>query len=385
MAEEEQGIAPTKESPGPQPSRPVSMVVLRYPTMLPDAWLHPHLFPCSVPCVVHYNNTWIEGYRQNRQWLNRSQVLVVYSAMPAAYPEPEWYDLSANPAGLTLMMLNWENWRRHDIVPQRWKHHWWLFRLCQDPVIWQQFHLVSSVERSSLIPFSYHQQYKLYVNLLLGRPPEGPLPEWPAIKRHDALISLMAHHPGYGFDRAGLVKTLMRHMPVHSYGRFLRNMKVRGDGHFNVLSSIRIIARYRFHLALENSVAPDYVTEKVYLALFAGTVPVYAGAPNAGLFVPPQSVILVDMFLSVAALVKYLRCIAGKPELYMHYRNWRNRTAPEWAAWQAAPHPLCQACSLVAHRDPRLANVSLRIPRERDIQAEVRRSHLLQAPLRACL
>eukprot|EP00667_Euglena_gracilis_P024476 EG_transcript_28226 len=80
---------------------PVSMVVLRYPTMLPDAWLYPNRFPCSVPCVVHYNNTWIEGYRQNQHWLNHSQVLVVYSAMPAAYPEPAWYDLAANPRALT--------------------------------------------------------------------------------------------------------------------------------------------------------------------------------------------------------------------------------------------------------------------------------------------
>ena len=49
---------------------------------------------------------------------------------------------------------------------------------------------------------------------------------------------------------------------------------------------------YRFCIAIENSVAEDYVTEKVYAALDAGCLPVYYGAPNGLDFVPvPESVI----------------------------------------------------------------------------------------------
>jgi len=38
------------------------------------------------------------------------------------------------------------------------------------------------------------------------------------------------------------------------------------------------------------------VTEKLYDALFAGTVPVYKGAPNVENFVPPHALIKVDDF-----------------------------------------------------------------------------------------
>jgi len=38
--------------------------------------------------------------------------------------------------------------------------------------------------------------------------------------------------------------------------------------------------RYKFCIAIENSLAMDYVTEKVYDALAAGCVPIYYGAPN---------------------------------------------------------------------------------------------------------
>ena len=49
---------------------------------------------------------------------------------------------------------------------------------------------------------------------------------------------------------------------------------------------------YRFCIAMENSIAEDYVTEKVYAALDAGCLPIYYGAPNGLDFVPvPESVI----------------------------------------------------------------------------------------------
>ena len=43
---------------------------------------------------------------------------------------PLRYDVDANPYNLTLMMINWENWRRADIVTSKWKSHWWLYSLC---------------------------------------------------------------------------------------------------------------------------------------------------------------------------------------------------------------------------------------------------------------
>ena len=49
---------------------------------------------------------------------------------------------------------------------------------------------------------------------------------------------------------------------------------------------MQTIAGYKFTLAFENAVAEDYVTEKLYHPLVAGSVPVYLGAPNVGQLVP---------------------------------------------------------------------------------------------------
>jgi len=55
---------------------------------------------------------------------------------------------------------------------------------------------------------------------------------------------------------------------------------------------VAVMRDYRFCVAMENSVAEDYVTEKVYAALDAGCLPIYYGAPNGLNFVPvPESVI----------------------------------------------------------------------------------------------
>jgi alpha-1,3-fucosyltransferase 10 len=43
---------------------------------------------------------------------------------------------------------------------------------------------------------------------------------------------------------------------------------------------LHILAKYKFVLAIENAVCPDYITEKLWKVLQVGAVPVYFGAPN---------------------------------------------------------------------------------------------------------
>ena len=66
-------------------------------------------------------------------------------------------------------------------------------------------------------------------------------------------------------------------------------------------------ARYKFTLAFENTVTPDYVTEKLYEPLIAGSVPVYRGAPNVADFAPaPRCFIDAADFAGPAELAAYL-------------------------------------------------------------------------------
>ena len=52
------------------------------------------------------------------------------------------------------------------------------------------------------------------------------------------------------------------------------------------------LSRYKFSLAFENSCEPEYVTEKFWQSLVAGTVPVVVGAPNILNFAPTNDSIL---------------------------------------------------------------------------------------------
>jgi alpha-1,3-fucosyltransferase len=56
---------------------------------------------------------------------------------------------------------------------------------------------------------------------------------------------------------------------------------------------------YKFYLAFENAICPDYVTEKFYNTLLFSTVPiVYGGADYEAIGAPPNSYIDVRYFTS---------------------------------------------------------------------------------------
>jgi hypothetical protein len=81
--------------------------------------------------------------------------------------------------------------------------------------------------------------------------------------------------------------------------------------------------RYIFHLAFENQRTEDYITEKLWGALAAGTLPVYFGAPNIKEHVPPHSVVIVDDFASPQDLADHLIRLSKDKALYESYHTWR--------------------------------------------------------------
>jgi Glycosyltransferase family 10 (fucosyltransferase) C-term/DDE superfamily endonuclease len=77
---------------------------------------------------------------------------------------------------------------------------------------------------------------------------------------------------------------LMRYIDVHSYSEFRRNHTPSDDD--GRRTKLEGIAAYKFTLAFENAIGEDYVTEKFFDPLVAGSVPVYLGAPNVDLLAP---------------------------------------------------------------------------------------------------
>lgn len=108
--------------------------------------------------------------------------------------------------------------------------------------------------------------------------------------------------------------------------------------------------RYPFYLALENSDEMDYVSEKVFHALEAGVVPIYAGAPNVADFLPNNSVIELRWFGgSFEKLATYLQSLLDEPARYAEYFAWKRDAGSLSEAFQqrfgfVGTHAKCRLC-----------------------------------------
>lgn len=79
-------------------------------------------------------------------------------------------------------------------------------------------------------------------------------------------------------------------------------------------SKSETLAKYRFALCFENSVLKGWMTEKLFDCFFAGTVPVYWGAPDVLDWVPAECFIDVRQFEDFADLRRFLHALTPADE-----------------------------------------------------------------------
>ncbi len=68
-----------------------------------------------------------------------------------------------------------------------------------------------------------------------------------------------------------------------------------GHGVIDMDDKAMALDRYRYHVAVENHIAPNHFTEKLADAFLGCTLPFYYGAPNAADYFPPESFIPIDI------------------------------------------------------------------------------------------
>ncbi|KAK2141086.1 hypothetical protein LSH36_1166g00062 [Paralvinella palmiformis] len=83
--------------------------------------------------------------------------------------------------------------------------------------------------------------------------------------------------------------------------------------------------QYKFHLSFENSVCPDYITEKFYRPLERELIPVVLGGGDYKTAGPPHSYIDVRDYESPKELAKYLRYLANNEQKYNEYFQWKQK------------------------------------------------------------
>jgi len=157
-----------------------------------------------------------------------------------------------------------------------------------------------------------------------------------------AFISSHVHRSG----RLKYLKTLMNHLDVHSYGKVLRNKSLEKDT--GRQSKMDTIAEYKFTVAFENAVAKDYVTEKFYDPLIAGSIPIYLGAPNIEDFAPGDKCFInAADWDSPESLARYVLAVSNDEALYESYFDWRrNPFRPGFIRLveQQKEHPFVRLC-----------------------------------------
>ena len=122
------------------------------------------------------------------------------------------------------------------------------------------------------------------------------------------------------------VKDLQAHYPVASLGRCLHNTNrpFKQTTRDWKADKIQLMRGFLFHLAFENQ-NEDHMTEKLYFALQAGTVPVYMGDRRARRWAPRHSFIDAHEFANGRELGAYLQHVAANATLYNSYHAWRSQ------------------------------------------------------------
>uniref|UniRef100_A0A8C2EG23 Fucosyltransferase n=1 Tax=Cyprinus carpio TaxID=7962 RepID=A0A8C2EG23_CYPCA len=113
------------------------------------------------------------------------------------------------------------------------------------------------------------------------------------------------------------VQELMKYIEIDSYGKCLNNKPLpdyledtsTATGEDRRFMSF--VGRYKFRLALENGLCPDYMTEKLWRPMHQGCVPIYRGSSLVTDWLPNNhSAILTDEFHSPRELAdETVRCV----------------------------------------------------------------------------
>lgn len=126
-----------------------------------------------------------------------------------------------------------------------------------------------------------------------------------------------------------IIDSVAAYKPL-AYGGKLRN-NVGG----RVNDKLEFISRYKFNLALENSIMDGYVTEKIIDPINARTVPIYFGGDKVREDFNPDSFINVLDFDSKESLINEIRRIDSDPQLYLAMLNAPQRLADKTADYDS--------------------------------------------------
>uniref|UniRef100_UPI00398F8279 alpha-(1,3)-fucosyltransferase 11 n=1 Tax=Pristiophorus japonicus TaxID=55135 RepID=UPI00398F8279 len=184
--------------------------------------------------------------------------------------------------------------------------------------------------------FRRHSHYPLALQWLPGaaylRRAAPPLPRANRLRRRGraAVLYLQSHCP-VAADRDRYVRRLMEYIQIDSYGQCLNNKELPNDRLVDTLTAttedpefMDFISTYKFHLAMENAICDDYMTEKLWRPMHLGAVPIYRGSPVVQDWMPNNhSIILIDDFETPKDLADFINYLDQNDEEYLKYLEYK--------------------------------------------------------------
>jgi alpha(1,3/1,4) fucosyltransferase len=161
---------------------------------------------------------------------------------------------------------------------------------------------------------------------------------WARTDRMNKAVVIAGRHtarqrrPEYYSKRIEAMTELARLDAVDLYGRgwsqlwsaqtiswpYLRNfMTLKSIYRGPCRSKMEVLGSYNFSLCLENMPMQGYITEKIFDCFYAGTIPMYLGAPDIERLVPPESYIDIRNFDGWRDLWKHASHLSEKQMLAM--------------------------------------------------------------------
>jgi hypothetical protein len=211
------------------------------------------------------------------------------------------------------------------------------FPQLDDPSYLGRFDLTATYRFDSDIPIPY-----LWDGMF-----DALAPILPAGERATARAVAFVSSPWDRCGRNDYLGELLRHLEIDSFGRVCHNRDLVEDRGGETKRAT--IARYRFTIAFENSLTHDYVTEKFFEPLRAGSVPIYRGAPNVADFAPgEQCFVDASAFAGPSELAAFIAGVTD--DQYDRYHAWRLQPLRrEFTARcsRVAEHPLARLAQIV--------------------------------------
>ena len=119
--------------------------------------------------------------------------------------------------------------------------------------------------------------------------------------------------------RTNYLQELMKHVHIDSYGACFHNVWQGSTTGKRAENLIETAKKYRMVVSFENTILPDYISEKISLVYASGAIPVYWGPPQIYSWVPGNHSFIDASVFSPKELADYLKQVDQDDDLFKHH------------------------------------------------------------------